>query len=100
VSVQSITVSTAVVDEQPAGVVNVKVAFPAETAVITPELFIVATALLELDHVPPVDGVAVIVDPLQTELADKDTVGRGFTVTVTGADGALRHPLALVTRTV
>jgi hypothetical protein len=94
------TVSAAVVDEQPAAVVNVKVGFPADTPEMTPELFIVASALLELDHVPPVDGVAVIVEPMQTELADNDTVGRGFTVTVTGADGALRHPLALVTRTV
>ena len=57
------TVTALVVAEQPAVVVNVNVALPAETPVMTPVLLLmVATAVLELDQVPVtgVEGLVVI----------------------------------------
>ncbi len=54
----AITVTALVVAEQPLVAVNVKVALPAETPVITPELLMVATAVLELDQVPEPRGIA------------------------------------------
>jgi hypothetical protein len=74
---KAFTVTALVVAEQPLLAVNVNVALPAETPVMTPEvLLIVATAVLELIHVPPVEGLAGIVEPTQTELADILTVGK------------------------
>ena len=57
------TVTALVVAEQPAVVVNVNVALPAETPVITPVLLLmVATAVLELVQVPVVtiEGLVII----------------------------------------
>ena len=56
------TVTALVVAVQPSVVVNVKVAVPTETPVMTPELFIVATDGSELDHVPDiaVNGAVVL----------------------------------------
>ena len=54
VIVGSFTVTEVVVAGQPPVGVNVNVAVPAETPVMTPELFIVATAGLELVQVPTV----------------------------------------------
>ena len=56
-------------DTQPVALsVNTKVAFPSEIPVITPLLFMVATAGLLLAHVPPVDGFIEVVLPIQIEL--------------------------------
>ncbi len=53
------TVTALVVAEQPPVVVNVNVALPAETPVMTPVLLLmVATAGLELVHVPDPAGIA------------------------------------------
>jgi hypothetical protein len=68
------TVTALVVAVQPAVVVNVNVALPAPTPLMTPELLMVAMPELELDQVPPVVGLAVIVEPTQTELAATLTV--------------------------
>lgn len=48
--------------------VNVNVTEPDDTAVINPELLIVATAELLLNQVPPVAGVAFIVVPTHNEV--------------------------------
>ena len=54
------TVKVSVVALQPPVVVKVNVTLPADTAVITPELFIVATEGLELVQVPEPAGIAVV----------------------------------------
>ena len=55
------TVTAVVVAEQPPVVVNVNVALPAETPVMTPVLLLmVATAGLELDQVPAVVSGVVL----------------------------------------
>ena len=54
------TVTAVVVAVQPLVAVNVNVAVPAETPVISPELLIVATAGLELVQVPDVDGCTAL----------------------------------------
>ena len=55
------TVTALVVAEQPLVDENVKVALPAETPVISPELLLMAaTAVLELDQVPAVIGKVVL----------------------------------------
>jgi hypothetical protein len=55
------TVTALVVAEQPPVVVNVNVALPAETPVMTPVLLLmVATAGLELDQVPAVVSGVVL----------------------------------------
>ena len=60
--------------------VKVNAAVPAVTPVTTPALVTVAFALL-LVHVPPVVGVKVIVEPIQT-CEPAVTTGKAFTVTV------------------
>ena len=47
--------------------VNVKVTVPSEIAVTTPLLSTVATALLLLCQIPPVDGLTVVAFPIQIE---------------------------------
>ena len=69
------TVIAFVVAEHPVVLVKVKVAEPAETPVITPALLMVATLVLELFHVPPVVGLAVIVAATQTFVSEVLTVG-------------------------
>jgi len=57
-------------------------AVPAATPVTRPAFVTVAIALLLLAHVPPVVGVKVVVDPIQTAAVPVTaTVGLGFTVT-------------------
>ncbi len=56
----AVTVTAVVVDEQPPVVVYVNVAVPAETPVMTPELSIVATAVLELVHDPELFSGSVL----------------------------------------
>jgi hypothetical protein len=63
-----------IVDEHPVDVcVNVKVATPALTPVTNPPLVTVATAILLLDHVPPVLGLTFDVLPTQTAVAPPKT---------------------------
>jgi hypothetical protein len=53
--------------------------------VTTPEVFTVATDVLEDDHVPPaVASARVVVNPTQTDVVPviAATTGRAFTVTV------------------
>ena len=76
---------------------------PADTPVITPEEFIVATLVVPLDqllllHVP--DELNVVVEPIQTLAVPVmlATVGNELTVTVVAVDVALQ-PLAFVTVT-
>ena len=55
------TVTVLVVAEQPLVAVNVNVALPTETPVMTPEVAsMVATAVLELDQVPAIVGAVVL----------------------------------------
>jgi hypothetical protein len=62
--------------------VNANFAVPAPTPVTTPALVTVAMALLLLPHVPPVVGVSVVVDPIQTAAVPATaTVGLGLMVT-------------------
>ena len=61
--------------------VNVKVAVPAPIAVTTPELLMVATAVLLDVHVPPLEGDKEVVDPTQTGF-DPVTVTTGLGLTV------------------
>ena len=61
------------------------VTVPAEIPVTTPALSIVATALLELLHVPPLVALDnVVVDPSHTDVVPviDPRTGRAFTVTV------------------
>ena len=74
------TVTLAVVFEQPFASVNVKVTLPAETPVTVFPLTVALAGVL-LTHVPPVEGVKVIVAPTHTEVAEVFTVGLAFTVT-------------------
>ena len=55
-----LTVTVPVVAEQPLAAVKVNVALPAEPPVMIPELSIVATEVLELDHVPAIVGEVVL----------------------------------------
>ena len=60
--------------------VNVNVAEPASIAVIIPELLIVATAVSELAHIPPDEGVMVVVSPIHKSLSSNPLiVGSAFT---------------------
>lgn len=61
------TVTVPVVAEQPAGLVNVNVAEPFDKPVTTPLLFTLATVGLLLTHVPPAEGLNVVVSPTQME---------------------------------
>ena len=66
---------------------------PCATPVTTPDEFIVATAVLELLHVPPGVVLAkVVVDPTQTLVVPVMLFGKPLTVTVT----ALKHPVPRV----
>lgn len=79
-------------DTQPVVVlVYVKVALPDETAVTMPALSTVATALLLLVQVPPVDGDKVVLPPTQT-LLDPVTLTVGIAFTVNGVV-VFEHPL-------
>ena len=63
--------------------VKVNVALPAATPEITPAGDVtVATAVLLLTQVPPVVGVKLAVDPIQTFELVTLTVGNGFTLSV------------------
>lgn len=70
-------------DAHPVAVfVKVNVAVPAETPVTTPALVTVATELLLLVQVPPVEGDKVVVEPIQMVLDPAMLTGvRAFTVT-------------------
>jgi hypothetical protein len=62
--------------------VNANFAVPEATPVTTPALVTVAMALLLLAQVPPVEGVKVVVDPIQTAAVPATaTVGLGLMVT-------------------
>jgi len=74
-------------EEQPVDVsVQVKVAVPAAIPVTRPALVTVATALLEDCHVPPVEGVTVVVESSHIALDVNVTVGVGVTVTLNVSD--------------
>ena len=76
------TVKAAVVAEQPAVFLKVKVAVPAATPVTTPALVTVATAVLLLVQVPPLVGDKVQVLPIdKLEQLPRETVGKALTVT-------------------
>ena len=61
--------------------VNTNLPVPAETPVTTPPLVTVAIAGNTETHVPPVDGIKVVVEPIQTaEVPLMATVGGGLTV--------------------
>ena len=68
-------------------------AVPAETPVMTPELLMVATAVLELVQVPPEEGLAAMGEPTQIRLEGKVTVGIVNTEAVTAVLVAVVHPL-------
>src|SRR6185503_10016990 len=61
--------------------VNVNVALPAETPVINPALVIVAMPGALLIHVPPVVGLAVIVEPIHNVGDGTLTTGSALMVT-------------------
>lgn len=62
--------------------VKVKVTCPAETPVTNPEPLTVATAGLDEVQTPPVEGVTVVVDPIQIDVLLIFTVGLPYTVTL------------------
>ena len=79
------TVTEGVVLLQPVAVeVKVKVTVPAEIPVTNPALLIVATAGALLTHVPPTDGLAVIVAPTHKVADGVLTTGSGLTVILIG----------------
>lgn len=72
---------------QPADDVNVNIAVPCATPVITPALVILATDGWLDAQTPPVVGVTVVVPPIQIGLGPvKTTVGLGLMVTLIGVD--------------
>jgi uncharacterized protein (DUF362 family) len=72
--------------------VNVNVAVPPLTPVTTPAFVTVATVALLLTHVPPVEGLSVVVEPSHIVLAPV-ILTLGFTFTVNGAVAKELHPL-------
>jgi len=87
-------------ETQPVAVlVNVKVAEPAETAVITPSLAMVATAGSLLAQVPPMVGDALVISPIQM-LLEPTILATGSVTTFTVAVAEAVQPSALVTVTV
>jgi hypothetical protein len=60
--------------------VNINVVLPAETPVAFPELSIVAILGFEEDHVPPEEGVRLILDPMHKLVEGNVILGLGFTV--------------------
>jgi uncharacterized protein (DUF362 family) len=72
--------------------VNVNVTVPPLTPVTTPPLVTVATAVLLLDHVPPVEGLKVVVEPTHIVLAPV-ILTVGFALTVNGDVANELHPL-------
>lgn len=87
-------------DTQPVAVlVKVKVAVPAETAVMTPSLAIVATAGSLLAQVPPMVGEALVISPMQT-LLDPTILATGSVTTFTVVVAEAVQPSALLTVTV
>jgi len=87
------TVTLEVVLMQPVVVlVKVNVTVPAVSPVINPALSIVATAGLLLTHVPPVEGLAVMVAPAHIVAEGVLTTGRAFTLTL---DVVLLQPVAV-----
>ena len=77
--------------------VKEKVTLPAETPVTTPALVTVATAGLLLDHVPPVVGVRVVVEPTQI-LLPPEILTTGIALTVTGAVAADTQPVLVLVK--
>lgn len=78
--------------------VKIKVAMPVEIPVTKPVLVTEATDGLVLDHIPPVDGVRVLVLPIQRlEAPVMDTTG--LAVTLMLADATAEQPFTLVTVT-
>jgi hypothetical protein len=78
-------------DTQPASEVKVNVTTPAETPVTTPPSVMVAIPGALLAHVPPEEGVNVVVPPIQMPVGPvMVTVGGGMTATLMiGSEG---HP--------
>ena len=68
------------VPPQPPVIVNIMLAEPAETPVTVFPLT-VATPVFKLTHVPPDDGVRVVVEPIHIFDDAANTVGLGFIVT-------------------
>ena len=66
--------------------VKVKVTLPAETAVTRPALVTVAKAGLLLDHVPPVVGLRVSVEPIHKLAIGAFTTGSAFLVMFTASE--------------
>ena len=95
---KAFTVTALVVAVQPLVAVNVNVALPAETPVMTPELLMVAMPELELDQVPPVVGLAVIVKPTQTELAGTLAVTDDVVCVITAEFALVPHESTARTR--
>ena len=75
-------------EAQPAALVKINVAVPADIPVTTPAFVTVATAALLLAQVPPELGDKVVVEPMQILLAPtRVATGAAFTVTAeVGAD--------------
>lgn len=74
------------------------VALPTETPVIKPSLSILATEELLLTQVPPIEGVILILVPIQTVL-EPESVAIGFALTVTAGEGKLVHPVDVLVKT-
>jgi len=88
----------ALVLEQPVAVsVNVKVTAPAATPVTTPAFVTVANEVLLLDHVPPVLGVTLAVEPTHTLVAPPKTGLAGMALITTFALETEVQELAFVT---
>jgi hypothetical protein len=75
--------------------VKVKVTFPDEIPVTNPLLDITAIAGFELAHVPPVEGIKLVVAPTHMDaLPVSETVG--FPFTVIGTEAFDTHPALCV----
>ena len=72
--------------------VKVKVALPSLTPVTVPKFETVATAGLELVHVPPVDGETEEEEFMQIGF-DPVTVTTGLLLTIIGVDAKEEHPV-------
>jgi hypothetical protein len=84
---------TVIVTKQPVGMVYEMTEVPTDTPVTSPEELIVATAGVELLHVPPaVTSLSVVVDPWQTEEVPAIAAGKGLTVTVL----VIKQPVGIV----
>lgn len=80
-------------DTQPVLVfVKVKVAVPGSNAETLPLLLMLATKKLLVDHVPPVEGVNVVVPPTH-KVEDPVNVATGLALIVTVVVGLDTHPV-------